>query len=158
MICKQIALPHVTVTDYKIVTSRCAPHVIGGSATPLLLRQMIENELNSVNDNQLSMVIMNAYCTVDTSMVVISQWQWIHQKLAVANLADLLDRQMAQLMDYKFNNGSPFNLTGAEGERKPINHGFKAVQIGVSAWTAEALKHTMPASVFAQTSVTTKTK
>ena len=29
-------------------------------------------------------------------------------------------------------------LTGAEGERKPINHGFKAVQIGISAWTAEA--------------------
>lgn len=55
---------------------------------------------------------------------------------------------MAQLMDYKFNNGLPFNLTGAEGERKPINHGFKAVQIGISAWTAEALKNTMPASVF----------
>ncbi|MCG6451147.1 aromatic amino acid lyase, partial [Vibrio parahaemolyticus] len=59
-------------------------------------------------------------------------------------------RQMAQLMDYKFNNGLPFNLTGAEGARKPINHGFKAVQIGISAWTAEALKHTMPASVFSR--------
>lgn len=53
-------------------------------------------------------------------------------------------------MDYKFNNGLPFNLTGAMGERKPINHGFKAVQIGISAWTAEALKHTMPASVFSR--------
>src|SRR5690606_35761141 len=30
------------------------------------------------------------------------------------------------------------------------NHGFKAVQIGVSAWTAEALKQTMPASVFSR--------
>ena len=37
-----------------------------------------------------------------------------------------------------------------QGPRKPINHGFKAVQIGVSAWTAEALKHTMPASVFSR--------
>ncbi|MBX9704974.1 MAG: aromatic amino acid ammonia-lyase, partial [Gammaproteobacteria bacterium] len=27
---------------------------------------------------------------------------------------------------------------------------FKAVQIGVSAWTAEALKNTMPASVFSR--------
>jgi len=54
------------------------------------------------------------------------------------------------LMDYKFNNGLPFNLTGATGSRKPINHGFKAVQIGISAWTAEALKHTMPASVFSR--------
>jgi histidine ammonia-lyase len=71
-------------------------------------------------------------------------------KTAVANLADLLDRQMAQLMDYKFNNGLPQNLTGAEGRRQAINHGFKAVQIGVSAWTAEALKQTMPASVFSR--------
>jgi histidine ammonia-lyase len=31
-----------------------------------------------------------------------------------------------------------------------INHGFKAVQIGTSAWTAEALKNTMPASVFSR--------
>ena len=31
-----------------------------------------------------------------------------------------------------------------------INHGFKAVQIGVSACTAEALKLTMPASVFSR--------
>jgi hypothetical protein len=31
-----------------------------------------------------------------------------------------------------------------------LNHGFKAVQIGTSAWTAEALKNTMPASVFSR--------
>lgn len=31
-----------------------------------------------------------------------------------------------------------------------INHGFKAVQIAVSAWAAEALKNTMPASVFSR--------
>ncbi len=31
-----------------------------------------------------------------------------------------------------------------------INHGFKAVQIGASAWTAEALKNSMPASVFSR--------
>nr|WP_269472618.1 hypothetical protein [Vibrio taketomensis] len=32
-------------------------------------------------------------------------------KTAVANVADLLDRQLAQC-DYKFNNGLPYNLTG----------------------------------------------
>ena len=31
-----------------------------------------------------------------------------------------------------------------------INHGLKALQISVSAWTAEALKLTMPASVFSR--------
>jgi histidine ammonia-lyase len=36
------------------------------------------------------------------------------------------------------------------GERATINHGLKALQISVSAWTAEALKGTMPASVFSR--------
>jgi histidine ammonia-lyase len=31
-----------------------------------------------------------------------------------------------------------------------LSHGFKALQIAVSAWTAEALKLTMPASVFSR--------
>ena len=57
---------------------------------------------------------------------------------------------MALVMDPKFNNGLPANLSGSTGPRRAINHGFKAVQIGVSAWTAEALKHTMPASVFSR--------
>ncbi len=48
------------------------------------------------------------------------------------------------------NHGLPSNLSAAEGERTSINHGFKAVQIGCSAWTAEALKLTMPASVFSR--------
>jgi histidine ammonia-lyase len=36
------------------------------------------------------------------------------------------------------------------GERAAINHGLKALQISSSAWTAEALKLTMPASVFSR--------
>ena len=71
-------------------------------------------------------------------------------KTAVANLADLHDRQMALLMDTKMNTGLPANLSAASGPRASINHGFKAVQIGCSAWTAEALKLTMPASVFSR--------
>ena len=69
-------------------------------------------------------------------------------KTAVANVADLLDRQLALLVDTRFNHGLPSNLSGALGERAAINHGLKALQISVSAWTAEALKQTMPASVF----------
>src|SRR5690606_32087449 len=60
------------------------------------------------------------------------------------------DRQMALLMDPKFNHGLPANASGAAPDRAMINHGFKAVQIGTSAWTAEALKLTMPASVFSR--------
>jgi histidine ammonia-lyase len=71
-------------------------------------------------------------------------------KNAVANLADLLDRQMALLVDSRYNNGLPANLSDVQGPRAAINHGLKALQIGVSAWTAEALKLTMPASVFSR--------
>ena len=71
-------------------------------------------------------------------------------KNLVANIADLLDRQLAQMVDPKFNNGLPANLSGSEGERRAINHGLKAVQIAVSAWTAEALKLTLPASIFSR--------
>lgn len=130
---------------------RCAPHVIGVLQDTLpWLRQLIENELNSANDNPIidgdnERVLHGGHFYGGHIAMAMDTL-----KVAVANIADLLDRQMAQLMDYKFNNGLPFNLTGAEGLRKPINHGFKAVQIGVSAWTAEALKHTMPASVFSR--------
>jgi hypothetical protein len=69
--------------------------------------------------------------------------------MAVANLADLLDRQLALLVDSRYNHGLPANLSGRPGERAAINHGFKALQISVSAWTAEALKLTMPARILA---------
>ncbi|GLO61998.1 histidine ammonia-lyase [Vibrio sp. MACH09] len=130
---------------------RCAPHVIGVVQDSLpWLRQLIENELNSANDNPIidgdnERVLHGGHFYGGHIAMAMDTL-----KTGVANLADLLDRQMAQLMDYKFNNGLPFNLTGATGERKPINHGFKAVQIGISAWTAEALKQTMPASVFSR--------
>ena len=71
-------------------------------------------------------------------------------KNAVANVADLLDRQLALLVDPRFNHGLPANLSASTGARAAINHGLKAAQISVSAWTAEALKQTMPASVFSR--------
>jgi len=130
---------------------RCAPHVIGVLQDTLpWLRSMIENELNSANDNPIidgdnERVLHGGHFYGGHIAMAMDTL-----KVAVANIADLLERQMAQLMDYKFNNGLPFNLTGSTGARKPINHGFKAVQIGVSAWTAEALKNSMPASVFSR--------
>ncbi|QQX79888.1 aromatic amino acid lyase [Shewanella sp. KX20019] len=130
---------------------RCAPHVIGVLQDALpFMRQFIETELNSANDNPI----------VDAEGEHILHGGHFYgghiafamdsMKNAVANIADLIDRQMALVMDQKFNNGLPANLSGAMGKRKAINHGFKAVQIGVSAWTAEALKNTMPASVFSR--------
>lgn len=130
---------------------RCAPHIIGvlQDAMPMF-RSMIEIELNSANDNPL----------IDRETGRIFHGGHFYgghiafamdsMKTCVANIADLLDRQLALIMDTKFNRGLPGNLTGAKGEKVKINHGFKAVQIAASAWTAEALKLTMPASVFSR--------
>lgn len=130
---------------------RCAPHVIGVVTDSLpWWRQFIENEINSANDNPIidgegEHVLHGGHFYGGHIAFAMDG-----MKTAVANLADLLDRQLAQLVDPKFNMGLPANLSGASGERRAINHGFKAVQIGVSAWTAEALKLTMPASVFSR--------
>ncbi|KRG71153.1 HAL/PAL/TAL family ammonia-lyase [Pseudoxanthomonas dokdonensis] len=130
---------------------RCAPHVIGVLEDALpFLRQFIETELNSANDNPL----------IDPDREQILHGGHFYGghiafamdalKTAVANVADLLDRQLALLVDARFNHGLPANLSAAQGPRAAINHGLKALQISVSAWTAEALKQTMPASVFSR--------
>lgn len=130
---------------------RCAPHVIGVLEDALpWFRQFIENELNSANDNPIidaegEHVLHGGHFYGGHIAFAMDS-----MKTLVANLADLMDRQMAQLMDIKFNHGLPANLSGASGEQVMLNHGFKAVQIAVSAWTAEALKLTMPASVFSR--------
>jgi histidine ammonia-lyase len=130
---------------------RCAPHVIGVLVDALpWLRQSIENELNSVNDNPVvdgdcERVLHGGHFYGGHIAFAMDS-----MKNAVANLADLLDRQMALLVDARYSNGLPANLSGVEGPRAAINHGLKALQISASAWCAEALKLTMPASVFSR--------
>jgi histidine ammonia-lyase len=130
---------------------RCAPHVIGVLVDSLPhFRSQIETELNSSNDNPIidpdhELVLHGGHFYGGHIAFAMDS-----MKIAVANIADLLDRQMALLVDTKFNHGLPSNLSGADDDRAMINHGFKAVQIGTSAWTAEALKLTMPASVFSR--------
>ncbi|WP_374675222.1 histidine ammonia-lyase [Ideonella sp.] len=130
---------------------RCAPHVIGVLEDALpFLRQLVENELNSANDNPLidpdaERVLHGGHFYGGHIAFAMDAL-----KAAVANVADLLDRQLALLVDSRYNHGLPANLSGATGDRAAINHGLKAVQISVSAWTAEALKLTMPASVFSR--------
>jgi histidine ammonia-lyase len=130
---------------------RCAPHVIGVLADALpWMRHQLEIELNSSNDNPLidglSKRVMHGGHFYGGHVAFIMD----NLKTAVANVADLLDRQLALLVDVRTSHGLPANLSGATRDRACLNHGFKAVQIGASAWTAEALKLTMPASVFSR--------
>jgi len=130
---------------------RCAPHVLGVLADSLgWLRQFIETELNSANDNPIidaeeERVLHGGHFYGGHIAFAMDSL-----KNLVANVADLLDRQLALLVDTRYNHGLPSNLSGAPAHTAMINHGFKAVQIGASAWTAEALKNGMPASLFSR--------
>ncbi len=130
---------------------RCAPHIVGVLVDALnLFENMIELELNSVNDNPVVLPdierIMHGGHFYGGHMAFAMD----SLKVAIANIADMLDRQLALLVDEKFNNGLSPNLTGSNEIERSTNHGFKALQIAASAWTAEALKLTMPASVFSR--------
>ncbi|PIA73554.1 histidine ammonia-lyase [Ectopseudomonas toyotomiensis] len=130
---------------------RCAPHVLGVLADSLgLLRQFIEIELNSANDNPLFDAETERTLHGGHFYGGHIAFAMDSLKNLVGNVADLLDRQLALLVDTRYNHGLPSNLSGAPAATAMINHGFKAVQIGASAWTAEALKNTMPASVFSR--------
>src|SRR6202008_228309 len=107
---------------------RCAPHVLGVLADALLwMRQSIEDELNSANDNPI----------IDAARGQVHYGGHFYgghiafvmdcMKNAVANIPDLLDRQMALLVDARYSNGLPANLSGASGARAPINHGLKGL-------------------------------
>ncbi len=130
---------------------RCAPHVIGVLLDALpWTKTMLETELNGVNDNPLidpdageALHGGNFYgghaCFATDSL-----------KNVVANVADLMDRQLALLNNPLTNEGLPPNLVARQGDDRSTHHGFKAMEISASALTAEALKLTMPASVFSR--------
>ncbi len=120
---------------------RCAPHVLGVLADSLnWLRSFIEIELNSANDNPI--IDAEAERVLHGGHFYGGHIAFAMDSLKnlVANVADLLDRQLALLVDERYNHGLPSNLSGASADRAMLNHGFKAVQIGTSAWTAEALE------------------
>jgi histidine ammonia-lyase len=130
---------------------RCAPHVIGVLIDALLwMRGWIETEINGANYNPLIEPATGEVLHGGNFYGGHACFAADALKNAVANLADLLDRQLALLCSPASNNGLPENLVGREEPDRFAHHGFKAMQITASALTAEALKLTMPASVFSR--------
>lgn len=134
---------------------RCAPHVIGVLKDTLEWAQnWITTEINSSNDNPL-------FSVDDSEVYSGGNFYGGHVtqamdsvKAAVANIADLMDRQLALLVDARFSNGLASNLAplteGTNESETGLHHGFKGMQLAASAVTAEVLKGTMPASVFSR--------
>jgi phenylalanine ammonia-lyase len=133
---------------------RCAPQVTGVLYDTLTwLKTWVETEINSSNDNPLfdveSQSVHNGGNFYGGHIV-----QGMDAlKVTVANIADLLDRQLELVVDEKFNNGLTPNLIprfAEDDEEAGLHHGFKGMQIACSALTAEALKLSTPASIFSR--------
>jgi len=144
-------LPEPVQDRYSI---RCAPHVTGVLLDTLdWVVSWLDIEINSTNDNPLfdpaSGGVFNGGNFygghVGQAMDAL--------KLAVASVGDMLDRQLALLVDANFNRGLPANLVARPEAADPgrgVHHGFKGMQIASSALAAEALKLTNPATAFSR--------
>lgn len=130
---------------------RCAPHVIGVLVDALPWMQThLETEISGVDDNPLLDPERDRVYHGGNFYGGHAGFVADSLKNAVANLTDLMDRQLASLVDSRFNRGLPANLVGCEPPDQSVNHGFKAVQIATSSWAAEAAKAAMPSGVFSR--------
>jgi histidine ammonia-lyase len=128
---------------------RCTPHVVGVLRDTLeWADRWVETEINSANDNPLFEVTTGLAHAGGNFYAGHLAQAMDSVKLAAANVADLLDRQLQLLVDPRYSNGLPGNLVPPAGpDDRLVGHGFKAMQIACSAITAEALTAAAPASV-----------
>src|SRR3954463_1226717 len=130
---------------------RCAPHITGALRDTLeWVEKWVAIEINSSDDNPLFdsgagrvQSGGNFYGSHITQAMD-------SLKVALANMADLFDRQLELIVDEKFNAGLTPNLIPYFDPTDPeagLHHGFKGMQLSCSALTAEALKLCNPASI-----------
>jgi phenylalanine ammonia-lyase len=133
---------------------RCAPQCIGALYdTVAWALQWISTEINSANDNPL-------YDLENRQVHSGGNFSGFHValamdtlKTAVASIADLLDRQFELMVDEKYSNGLTPNLIAPlpdDHPEKGIYHGFKVMQLALSALAGEALNKCMPMTVFSR--------
>ena len=130
---------------------RCAPHVLGVLADALRwVEPWVEVEAGAATDNPLfdpesgrPLMGGNFYGGhIAFAMDAL--------KAALASVADLCDRQAALLVDARFSRGLPAHLAVPCSQGLAPRHGFKGMQITLSALTAEALQASMPAASFSR--------
>jgi histidine ammonia-lyase len=131
---------------------RCAPHVIGVLYDALeYSKSFIEIELNAVTDNPVFDdnldSVLNGGHFFGGHMAHAADGL----KMALASVANLLDRQIALLMDGRYRHFFTENLTASSELSHPeLHHAFKAMQITLSAVTAEIMKNAGPCSVMSR--------
>jgi phenylalanine ammonia-lyase len=130
---------------------RCAPHVTGVLRDVLSwVEQWVTTEMNSSDDNPLFNVEGHRAESGGNFYGGHIGQAMDSLKVALANLCDLIDRQLELVVDEKFNAGLTANLIPRFGPSDPeagLHHGFKGMQLCCSAMTAEAMKLCNPATI-----------
>ena len=132
---------------------RCAPQLIGALCDLVdYAKTVLTTEINSVSDNPLFLddeeMILNGGNFygghIGTTCDAL--------KTALGSVANLMDRQMALLMSHDIGALLGENLVDHSllGTRARLNHGFKAMQITLSALTAEILQNSTSATIFSR--------
>lgn len=134
---------HLNIQD--TYSMRCAPQVLGVIRDNLeISKNWVETEINSVNDNPLIDGENQKIYTSGNFYGGYVAHAMDTLKICAANLADLLDKEFALLVDHKFNRGLGENLKLSS---EPFFHGFKAMQISLSSLSADVIKNTTAASI-----------
>ena len=130
---------------------RCAPHVNGMLRDTLeWVERWVAIEINSSDDNPLFDAGAGRVQSGGNFYGSHVGQGMDSLKVALANLCDLMDRQLELVVDEKFNVGLTPNLIPFFSDNDPeagLHHGFKGMQLSCSALTAEALKLCNPATI-----------
>jgi phenylalanine ammonia-lyase len=130
---------------------RCAPHVVGALRDTLeWATRWVGVEINSSDDNPLFDPGAGRVQSGGNFYGSHIAQGMDSLKIALANLCDLMDRQLELVVDEKFNNGLTPNLIPFIAPTDPeagLHHGFKGMQLCASAMTAEAMHLSAPASI-----------
>ena len=130
---------------------RCAPHVLGVLADALAwVERWVEIEAGGASDNPLFDPETGRPLMGGNFYGGHIAFAMDSVKVAVASVSDLCDRQAALLVDPRFNRGLPAQLAVPVEDAIAPRHGFKGMQITLSALTAEALQASMPVASFSR--------
>ncbi len=132
---------------------RCAPQILGPvTDTVQLLGTWLEEEINGSSDNPLLEADGNLGMGGNFYGGYLSQGM-DYLKISLAHIADMVDRQLAMLIDEKSNRGLPANLANWPGlarEHRHLHHGLKGLHQSVSAITSEIMAKAMPNGIFSR--------
>src|SRR3954471_11581744 len=115
---------------------RCAPHITGALRDTLeWVEKWVAIEINSSDDNPLFDAGAGRVQSGGNFYGSHITQAMDSLKVALANMADLFDRQLELVVDEKFNSGLTANLIpyfDADHPEAGLHHGFKGMQIGCS--------------------------